>query len=61
MPVKNYRAYARSAKGIAARASARARYIAKRKASQAQKPATVDAAPLAEIIANWRTPCHCQT
>lgn len=53
MPVKDYRAYAASPKGQAARQRARQRYIDKRRAANTAKPATASTAHLASLLSNW--------
>jgi hypothetical protein len=54
MPVRDYRAYAATPSGKAARARAHARYVAKRRERNARpiKPAV---APLVQALNNWRT------
>ena len=51
MPVRDYRAYAASAKGKAARARAHARYIAKRRALNQQPKAST--AAVAGLLLSW--------
>lgn len=53
MPVKDYRAYAASEKGCAARAQARQRYIAKRRETGPVVP-SVNFKPLIEAVNHWR-------
>lgn len=52
MPVLDYRAYAKSPKGKAARARAHARYVEKRRAAKLKR---INPAPLAQAITQWRT------
>lgn len=54
MPVRDYRAYAKSPKGKAARARAHARYVAMRRDRNAH-PIPNNPAPLAQALNNWRT------
>ena len=51
MPVRDYRAYAKSPKGKAARARAHARYIAKRRALNQQPKAST--AAVAGLLLSW--------
>ena len=51
MPVRDYRAYATSDKGKAARAQAHARYIAKRRALNQQPKAST--AAVAGLLTSW--------
>lgn len=50
---EKYRAYAQSEKGRAARAAAHARYIEKRR-SRRINPLTVNPAPLAQALKEWK-------
>lgn len=52
MPVLDYRAYAKSPKGQAARARAHARYVEKRRTAKLKR---INHAPLAQAITQWRT------
>ena len=51
MPVRDYRAYAQTPKGKAARARAHARYIAKRRALKQQPKAST--AAVAGLLTSW--------
>jgi hypothetical protein len=53
MPVRDYRAYAQTPKGKAARARAHARYVAKRRERNALT--NFNAAPLVQAITQWKT------
>ena len=52
MPVLDYRAYAKSPKGKAARARAHARYVEKRREHNKKR---FKSAPLTQTLNNWRT------
>jgi hypothetical protein len=54
MPQSDYRAYAQTPAGKAARARAHARYVAKRRERNA-RPTPINAEPLAQAVTNWRT------
>ena len=51
MPQRDYKAYAKTERGKAARARAHAKSTAKRKTERAMK---VVAAPLLQAISNWK-------
>ena len=51
MPVRDYSAYARSPKGVAARARAHAKYVAKRRAQKQQPKAST--AAVAGLLTSW--------
>jgi hypothetical protein len=53
MPVRDYRAYALSPKGKAARARAYARRVAIERENKSQ-PAPFNTAPLVQALTNWR-------
>lgn len=56
MPQKDYRAYAQTPAGQAARARARAKYLQQRRERrQANTPMQINPQPLAQAVSNWRT------
>jgi hypothetical protein len=57
MPSRDPRAYAASPKGKAARAKARARFIAKSRELNAKPPA-VEIALLTACLSTWSQPCR---
>jgi hypothetical protein len=55
MPQKDYRAYAQTPQGKAARARAHQKYVEKRRAMRESRPVQFNPKPLAEVVSAWRT------